>query len=310
MNEIESRLAEAMRARADAVEPHDEDAALGAIARRVNARRNRAFVVLGVAAAIAVVVGAVALLRRDDDTSDKVNVTNKPSTTIASPTSSPATSPATTPSTAPTTTTSAASTTTSSVPQDTRLPATYPHIWPFEGTVQYDNPEGAAQSFVAEYLGMVVEREVQVRGDNEGAVVEFFSMPQGGAHMVVDVKHTLQQGWVVTGANADEIVVDDPLPFGGVEHPTMHVSGQSVAFEAQLGLELRPVGSTSPVSTGTAMGGSTEMQPFDTTIATPDGDGPLVLIVFEGDARGEQTYNKATVVLIGVGQQVDASASS
>ena len=44
------------------------------------------------------------------------------------------------------------------------------------------------------------------------------------------------------------------------------------------------------------MGGSTEMQPFSTTITPPSTDQPLVLILFEGDASGAQTYTKATVI--------------
>jgi len=83
-----------------------------------------------------------------------------------------------------------------------------------------------------------------------------------------------------------------------------------VAFEAQLGIELRASGSMSVVATGTAMGGSSEMQPFDTTISPPPGDGPFVLLVFEGDASGAQSYSKVTVVLLGTGQQGGASASA
>ena len=66
MNDIESRLADAMAARAREVEPHDEDDALNRISERVNMNRRRGLTVLGIAAALAIVVGAVALLQRDD----------------------------------------------------------------------------------------------------------------------------------------------------------------------------------------------------------------------------------------------------
>ena len=107
-------------------------------------------------------------------------------------------------------------------------------------------------------------------------------------------------GWVVTGANADQIVVDTPKPHDPVTQP-ITVSGQGTAFEAQLGVELRPLGSKTVIATGTAMAGANgEMGPFTTTIAPPSTDQPVVLIVFEADASGEQTYTYATVVLLGV----------
>ena len=66
MNEIESRLAAAMRARANDVEPEDEHAALDHITQRVNVNRRRGLALLSAAAAIVVVVGAIAFLNRDD----------------------------------------------------------------------------------------------------------------------------------------------------------------------------------------------------------------------------------------------------
>lgn len=304
MSEMESRLTEAMKAKARAVEPRDEDAALDSITRRVDVRRHRALMVLGAAAAIAVVIGAIALVRRDDGGS-KVNVTTNPSTTVAVPTSSPATVPAT----SPTTGSTPSSTSTTSPPTTaTTLPASFPHVWPLDASAGYATPEEAAHSFFADYLGMTEEQLGQSSRSASygGAQVEGFPRGPGSARTVVDLVQT-SAGWVVVGAQADEIVVDDPLPLGGIEHP-MHVSGRSVAFEAQLGLELRPGGSMTVVSTGTAMGGSSDMQPFATTIDPPAGDGPLVLLVFEGDASGAQTYSKVTVILLGAGQGDSASS--
>jgi len=191
----------------------------------------------------------------------------------------------------------------------TTLPASFPHVWPLDTAGGSATPEEAAHGFFVDFLGMTEEQLGGTTLDTSGrATVEGFPRGPGSARTVVDLVQTAN-GWVVTGARADQIVVDDPSPFGGVSHP-MHVSGQSVAFEAQLGLELRTGGSTTVVASGTAMGGSTEMQPFDTTISPPPGDGPFVLLVFEGDASGAQTYAKATVVLIGTGQQDNASASA
>jgi hypothetical protein len=73
------------------------------------------------------------------------------------------------------------------------------------------------------------------------------------------------------------------------------------AFEAQLGLELRRFGSKDVVATSTAMAGANgEIGPFSTTIDGPSTNDPLVLVIFEGDTSGEQTYTKASVVLLGI----------
>jgi hypothetical protein len=83
----------------------------------------------------------------------------------------------------------------------------------------------------------------------------------------------------------------------------MTLSGQSVAFEAQVGVQMRPFGSMSPVLEDFVMGGSTELQPFAKQIAIPSTDQPLVLVLFEGDASGAQTFTKATVIPLDAGRR-------
>lgn len=169
-------------------------------------------------------------------------------------------------------------------------------MWPLSDAPTYTTPEDAATTFVHDYLRMIVDVPGATASDESHASVEFFANASGAGRMLVDVvRHG--DSWYVIGSRADEIVVDAPQPNDPIHDP-LTVSGRSVAFEAQLGLELRPLWSTSVVATGQAMGGSTEMQPFSTTMPGPR-DG-AVLIVFEGDARGEQTYAKATVVLLGL----------
>jgi hypothetical protein len=132
-----------------------------------------------------------------------------------------------------------------------------------------------------------------------GVEVEIFPNMRGNARTVVNVVPQSSSDWVVTGANADQIRVDTPKPHDPVTQ-LITVSGQGSAFESQLGLELRPLGTKDVIATGTAMAGANgEIGPFTTTIGPPSTDQPVVLIVFEGDASGEQTYTYATVVLLG-----------
>jgi hypothetical protein len=268
MSDMESRLTEAMKARARAVEPRDEDAALDSITRRVDDRRHRALMVLGAAAAIAVVIGAIALIRRDE--TSKVNITTKPSTTTAP-----------------------ASTTTEVGPSPSIGPAKPAYLWPFNE--RFATPEAAAKSFAVDYLGMTLAR-VGKTIDEPVREVEVFPNASATARTLVEVVELPDDGWVVLGAVADEIKVDHPTAEDGLSSP-LSVSGTSTAFEAQIALELRPIGSTTPVIRTSTMGGSNgEIGPFSTTITPPATDQPLVLLVYEADASDQGKMTKATVV--------------
>jgi hypothetical protein len=274
MNDIESRLAEALAARAAEVEPHDEDDALDRIAERVNMNRRRGLTLLGIAAAVMVVVGAVALLNRDGGKKQQVNVATDSSGN---------------------TTTTANNTPASVIPSAGPAP-----IWPFaSSTTTFATPEEAAKSFAVDYLGMTHARVGVSCCSPDTTTVEIFPNDRGNARTVVQVKPRPRGDqpaeWVVVGATADQIVANQPQPHDALTNP-LQVSGQSVAFEAQVGVELRRFGSLTPVLQDFVMGGSTEMQPFSKQIAVPATDQPLVLILFEGDASGEQTYTKATVI--------------
>ncbi len=124
--------------------------------------------------------------------------------------------------------------------------------------------------------------------------VEVFPNDRASARTLVHVEER-STGFVVVGATADEITVDTPHPNDALSSP-LTISGKSVAFEATVGIQLRPADATTPVFEGNTNGGSTELQPFSTTITPPAIDQPLVLVVFEGDASGAGTMTKATVI--------------
>lgn len=277
MNDIERRLTDAMAARAREVEPHDEDDALGRIAERVTMSRRRGLTVFGIAAALMVAVGTFALLNRGEDETDTVNAGASSS---SSSSSTPTTSGTATPVTV--------------------FPSAVTPIWPFAGDQRrLAAPEDAARSFAVDYLGMTNARvgDVSPPANAGGAFsVEIFPNERGSARTLVSVVEQEPQGFVVIGAAADQIVVDSPKPHDPVT-PTILLSGQSIAFEAQVGVQLRSFGSTEPITETFVMGGSSEMQPFSGELLAPrEIDGPFVLILFEGDASGEQTFVKATVI--------------
>jgi hypothetical protein len=270
MNDIESRLADAMAARAREVEPHDEDDALNRIAERVNMNRRRTFTILGVAAAIAVAVGTIALLTRDDDkVKQQVNVATD-------------------------------SNSTSSVSSSVIPSGGAPAIWPFASSnTTFATPEEAAKSFAVDYLGMTQARVGKAEPGYEYETnVEIFPNDRAGIRTVVRVTNHLQAGFVVLGAAADEIQVEQPTIMDNTLTSPLTVSGRSRAFEAQINVQLRPYGSTTPAAEGFTMGGGTEILPFSTTITPPATDQPLVLVVFEGDASGQGAMSQATVIQI------------
>lgn len=273
-NAMESRLADAMAARAQEVEPHDEDDALRRISARVNASRRRGLTVLGVAAALAVAVGAVALLARDDKRGQNVTVSSNGTT------STPSTTQNTTPP--------------SIVPQFEETA-----IWPFASMNRtFATPEEAAQSFAVDYLGMTHARLGATNDENGTKNVEVFPNDRGTARTVVRVVEQPPRGWVVFEARADEIQVDAPRRNAPLTSP-LTITGQSTAFEATVGVQLRPLNATDPVFSSNFMGGANgQMGPFSTSITPPSTDQPLVLVLFEGDASGQQTFTKATVITL------------
>jgi len=274
MNEIESRLAAAMRARANDVEPEDEHAALDHITQRVNVNRRRGLALLSAAAAIVVVVGAIAFLNRDDGKNPQhITTATNPGDTTTTTTNTPP----------------------SVIPQFDEQA-----IWPFASSSQtFTTPEAAAKSFAVEYLGMRNARVGNACCSPDTAFVEIFPNDRSTAATVVHVRPRPHgdkpSDWIVTSADSDQITVDTPKPNDPLSS-SLTISGKSVAFEATLGIQLRPLDSTTPVFQGNTNGGSTDMQPFSTTISPPATDQPLVLVVFEGDASGAGDMTKATVI--------------
>src|SRR5581483_12006805 len=169
------------------------------------------------------------------------------------------------------------STTTTTTPNG--VPAAY--VWPPAGT-RFANPTDAAKGFAVDYLGMTNARTGRTTVPSSGGAttdVEVFPNAQSTALTLVSLMNDPSAGWVVVGARADQIVVEEPQPHTAPT-ATITVRGQSTAFEAQLALELRDVRATTALSRATALGGSNgTMGPFSTTITAPTTARPLVLVL-------------------------------
>jgi hypothetical protein len=159
----------------------------------------------------------------------------------------------------------------------------------------FATPEEAAKSFAVDYLGMTHARVGKTNSENATTGVEIFPNDRGNARTVVNVEERPGRGWVVLAAHADNIAVDQPRAHDPLT-PHVTVSGKSLAFEAVVNVELWPYGSTTAAVKTLAMGGGTEVLPFSTTIDPTATDQPLVLVLFEADASGEQSMIQATVI--------------
>ncbi|MEY2588934.1 MAG: hypothetical protein QOJ67_918 [Acidimicrobiaceae bacterium] len=285
----EARLRDAIGARAGSVPDARGDGGLGSIkgvvgnAMARDRRRHRALAVLGVAAAIVIIGGSIALLR--DDKGQKVATTSSDTPTTGAPTTVPG------------------STTITSAPPAVADTA----IWPLASAASrsFDSPESAAFSFATEYLHM--SDQVQVgspgaAGDGAPGDVAVGIQPfkTGGPTMSVVLRNS-PHGWVVLGASTPDIKVDTPKA-GDPANDPLTVSGQSTAFEAVINLELRPQDTGERVGDVAAtMGGANgELGPFSTTLHPPKDNGPLVLLVYEADASGQGEISAATVIRLSV----------
>ena len=116
---------------------------------------------------------------------------------------------------------------------------------------------------------------------------------------VVDL-HRYTNGWVPTGARADSIEVDQPLPFARIQSPVT-VSGQSVAYEGTVHVSVLQDrrGPDRVLGKGFVTGGGTELAPFNGSIRFADPtNGVAGWVVFSGDTGADTGIISATAVRV------------
>lgn len=214
----EARLRDALRARAETIEPSPDG--LDQIEERLmndnetNRTRRRALAVAGVAAAV--VLGVVAFVVTDDD--------DAPVATESTTTSAPTTT---------------AETTTTTAPPFASEVDPYDVAYPAPGTSQrFDSPESAAAGYARDVLGFteLVVGEFREGDSRSGEVV--ISDREGGPETLVLVRLMEDDTWFVLASQTDDIVVDQPSAGDDVASP-FETTGEALAFEGTVDVAVR-----------------------------------------------------------------------
>lgn len=280
----EARLRAAVAHRVGEVDGAGEAASLAAVERRVrDARRRRrfgrpAFGVLAVAAAVAFVLGVVAVLDRGDQ--ERLRTTG------------PGTAPSTTP--APTT-----------APEPAPPPADA--VWPPAGHQQYADPVDAARSFLQEYLLLRDPPLSAFRPgvpDSQGEI-DVYLVGEGGSIIrkrvvsTVLLRHYGDGTWKVTGARSDDIAVDRPRASDTVGYPVI-LEGRARGYEGTIMAEVVDGGTTPARPLGQAVGiagSALELAPFHLEVAlTRAPTQPVGSVLFSTDSGCTECLSAFAVV--------------
>jgi hypothetical protein len=182
--------------------------------------------------------------------------------------------------TAPTaTTTTSAPTTTTTAPL---VSQTATAIWPtIASLVRYATPAAAASGFALAYLHMTDPVVGAYRaGDTRSGEVPVRGSAGGPETTVLVRQITSDASWWVIGAATQDITINMPSTLARVSSP-FSISGVSTAYEAVVNISLREDDVSTPLATGTTMGGSMgQLGPFHSSLAfqTPTSTyGALVL---------------------------------
>ncbi len=277
------------------------------------------FVAVAGAVLIAILALVIALVVRDGDDSDVLTATttvapttiaptsSSPttvspsivSTTISSTTASTTTGPTTTG--APTTT--AASTTSgpaTSAPTTTVASETYASaVWPWSSSsTRYDDPVEAARGFAEDFVGFTepIIGEFQA-GDSRSGEVEVRPEADGPVTVVFVRQLGPDDSWWVLGAATENILLDEPEALADIDTP-LTISGQSLAFEGTVVVELRGDDRPRPLVEGFVTGGGTALAPFAGSFdfANP-GEGSGALLLFTESAR-DGSITEASVLRV------------
>ncbi|MET0727925.1 MAG: Gmad2 immunoglobulin-like domain-containing protein [Acidimicrobiales bacterium] len=254
----EDRLRAAITARTSLIEPPAETLDLIEEklmrAQRDDVRSRWLIGVGAAAAAIALVVGVLAITGDDDTELDTANTT----TTTTQGTSS-------------TETTTSESSTTETTSTTTLAPTVDPAsaVFPDPATSRrFDSPEAVAAAFARDFVGMtdpVVGTFAQ--GDSRSGEVEVRGFATGEPTVVL-VRQLEDDTWFVIGAVTDSIQPATPEAGATISSP-QSLTGAAYAFEGTVGVQLFADGAIEPIAT---------------TFVTGRGDGEL------GDYTGDITF--------------------
>ena len=222
---------------------------------------------LGVAAIIALLVGAF-LLTRDDDDDDPVTADS--TTTTASEE----------------TTTTTADATTTTVPFQT-VDADLP-VFPDPTTSRrFDDPVAVATAFATELVGFSdpVVGELQ-EGDSRSGEIELRASADG-APTVVLVRQLEDDSWYVIGSTTDSIQLATPEPRSTITSP-QELIGMAYAFEGTVNVRLYVDGTQEPIAETVVTGrGDGVLGDFSGELEFSDASGATHGVLVLSEASGE-----------------------
>jgi hypothetical protein len=269
MNDLESRLRQAVQADADRVRP-DEFSSLDTIrARTRTARMRRRSVVATLGAALVVAAGAVALPRLGDDD----NLTTVP----------PATDDTATPTTddpAPGT-----PTTTPVTPSVDRAAV----LWPDPDDGGADTPAEAAEGFLSQLLGVENPTSDFETGANDTGTIDVYGVGENGQQRdkVVSTIHLMEQpgdGWYVTHALSTEVVIESPEAKDTVGAP-LTVRGRGRGFEGNIIISMHDRFADDELGqTFTPAGCCEELVDFEAALSFEAPDDQFVMLLAHNDS--------------------------
>lgn len=237
-------------------------------------RRTGLIVALGLAIVAVVALLAVLLWpsdRADEDTTSPTT-TQAPQTT-ATPTTEPST-------TAPTTEPSTSAPTTAATAPEPVDTSTVVFPGPSSG-VRYHDPVDAARGFAVDFVGFTDPLVGEfARGDARSGEVQVRPAARGPVTTVFVRQLGTDGTWWVLGSATANIAIDSPGSGDAIASPVA-VSGNALAWEGVVNVEIREDGSRQPLGTGVVTGGGDTMRPFAGEIeySTPTADRGAVLFV-------------------------------
>lgn len=177
-------------------------------------------------------------------------------------------------------------------------------VWPFDNSGDtYDDPVELVRSFASEYLGFtkLIVGEFEPGDDDDSGLVDIMSFEGGTLTRVSVARPDADGGWVVLGAENENLIVESPSLREKISSP-LTVSGDSTAFEGTVDVLIREDGRMDPLGTGFATGGANgEMGPFSTTIDLAEGGSGHGAVIVRTQSMEDGGTAEATVVPIELG---------
>lgn len=195
-----------------------------------------------------------------------------------------------------TTTSSTSAVTTTSAPEPTWV-ATWPTA---SSSLRYRTPTAAALGFARAVLHMSTpQARAFQQGDTRSGEVPIVTSPTGPVTTVLVRQLTSDNSWWVLGSACAAVNISTPHALNTVTSPQI-LSGESTAFEAVINYALYQDNDTTPLASGTTMGGANgEMGPFNTTLSfTAPTQRYGVLVVYTLSAKDGSVLEASAIRVI------------